>query len=67
MDTNEPVEVLKPDLVVMNSHRMKRINRAYLRGTVARGVKWGLIAAGAVAVANHFRGDKDETHVEEVK
>lgn len=61
MTTNNQWAPPNPDLVDTKSYRMKRINRAYLARTVVRGVKWALIAAGTVTVANHLCGKKDDT------
>ena len=60
----EVVETEQPQYVETDSYEMRRLHRAYVRRLVVRGVKWGLIAAGAATVYNHVTKDKDETKVE---
>ena len=60
----EVVETEQPQYVEIDSYEMRRRHRAYVTRKVVRGVKWGLIAAGAVAVFKHVTKDKTEDTVE---
>lgn len=60
----EVVETEQPQYVETDSYEMRRLHRAYVMRKVVRGVKWGLIAAGAAAVYTRVTKDKDETKVE---
>lgn len=59
----EVVETEQPQYVETDSYEMRRLHRAYVTRKVVRGVKWGLIIAGAATVYRHITKDKDETEV----